>query len=58
MYLRPLWEVALVGDPAFVIGANSVVDIWTPGHVGENVKQVPQLIRRQGTVTVLLAIKS
>lgn len=30
-YLRPLRQVALVGDPALLVGADSVVDIRTPG---------------------------
>lgn len=51
--LRPLGQVALVGDPAFVVGAHRVVDVKTPGHVGEYVKQVLQLLWGQGTVPVL-----
>lgn len=53
VHWRPLGEVALVRDPALVIGADSVVDISAPGHVGEDLKQVFQLLWGQGTVPVL-----
>ena len=52
-YSRPLGEVALVGDPALVVGGHGVVDVSTPGHVWKHVKQVLQLIRGQCTVPVL-----
>lgn len=53
-HLRPLGEISLVGDPALVISANCVMDIWTPGHVGKHIKQVLHLLWWQGTVTVLM----
>jgi len=53
LHSRPLGKIALVSDPALLIGANSVVDIRTPGHVGKDLEQILQLIRRQGTVSIL-----
>lgn len=50
---RPLGQISLIGDPSLLIGANCVVDVWTPGHVGKHVKQVCQLLWCQGTVLVL-----
>lgn len=44
-HLRPLGEIALVGDPSLVIRTNGVIDIRTPGHVGKDIKQVCQLLR-------------
>lgn len=43
-HLRPLGEIALVGDPSLVISANGVIDVWTPGHVGKDIKQVGQFL--------------
>lgn len=50
---RPLGKIALVSDPAIVIGTNCVVDVRTPGHVGKNIKEVFELFWRQGAITVL-----
>lgn len=43
-HLRPLGEISLVGDPSLFVSANCVIDIWTPGHVGKDIKQVCQLL--------------
>lgn len=51
---RPLRQVALVGDPALLVGADRVVDVGTPRHVGEHSEQVLHLIWTQGTVPVLM----
>lgn len=52
-YIRPLGQVALVGDPALVIGVHCIVDVRAPRHVGEDFKQIFQFIRRQRTVSIL-----
>lgn len=41
---RPLREVSLVRDPSLIVGAHCVVDVWTPGHVGEHFEQVLHLL--------------
>ncbi len=50
---RPLGKVALVSNPALLIGADCVADIGTPGHVGKDLEQILQLIWRQSTVSIL-----
>ena len=52
-YVRPLTEVASVGDVALVRGWDGHVDLGAPGHVRTHAEQVPQLCRRQGRVFVL-----